>query len=110
MVIIGSMKKSQFNLLSEKSKIGISVDSDSLDSTAIVQVDKYLTEPIKKLTKANSFTVLDEVFYIVKKDYTGKASRLYHVYRASDRRLVCPSVLDKEGTIKMVMEKWIDRM
>ena len=104
------MKKSSFNLLSEKSKIGLSVDSDSLDSKVIVQMDKYLSEPIKKLTKANSFMILDEVFYIVKKDYTGKASRLYHVYRASDRRLVCPSVLDKEGTIKMVMEKWIDRM
>ena len=104
------MKKSSFNLLSEKSRIGISVDSDSLEDKVIVQVDKYLTEPIKKLTKANSFTVLDEVFYIVKKDYTGKASRLYHVYRASDRRLVCPSVLDKEDTIKMVMDKYIDYM
>ena len=104
------MNKSQFNLLSEKSRIGISVDSDSLEDKVIVQVDKYLTEPIKKLTKANSFTVLDEVFYIVKKDYTGKASKLYHVYRVSDTRLVCPSVLDKEDTIKMVMDKYIDYM
>ena len=102
------MKKSSFNLLSEKSRVGLSVDSDSLDSIVVVQGDKYLTEPIKRLTKANSFMILDEVFYIAKKDYLGKASRLYHVYRASDRRLVCPSVLDKEDTIKMVMEKWIE--
>ena len=104
------MKKSSFNLLSEKSKIGLSVDSDSLDSKVIVQMDKYLSEPIKKLTKANSFMILDEVFYIVKKDYTGKASKIYHVYRVSDMRLVCPSVLDKEDTIKMVMDKYIDYM
>jgi len=104
------MKADSFNLLSDNSRIGISVDSDSLDSKVIVQVDKYLTEPIKRLTKANSFIVLDEVFYIVKKDYAGKASKIYHVYRVSDMRLVCPSVLDKEDTIKMVMNKYIDYM
>ncbi len=104
------MKKSSFNLLSDNSRIGISVDSDSLEELEMVQVDKYLSEPIKRLTKANSFTVLDEVFYIVKKDYTGKASKIYHVYRVSDMRLVCPSVLDKEDTVKMVIDKYIDYM
>jgi len=63
---------------------------------------------IKRLTKANSFMILDEVFYIAKKSFDGKASKLFHVYRVSDKRYVCPSVLSKEETIEMVMNKYIE--
>lgn len=100
------MKASQYNLMSKKSRIGISVDSDSLEGTFVDKTDKYLNEAPKRLTKANSFMILDEVFYIAKKDYSGKSSRLFHVYRVSDRRLVCPSTLDKEETIAMVRDKY----
>lgn len=87
--------------------IGISVDSDSLEAIEEVQVDKYALFDIKRLTKANSFMILDEVFYIAKKDYAGKASpRLYHVYRVSDKRYICPSTKSKEETIAMVIKKY----
>ena len=49
--------------------------------------------------------ILDEVFYIVKKDYLGKSSRLYHVYRVEDKRLVTLGV-DKESTIKLVKDRY----
>ena len=87
--------------------IGISVDSDSLEAIEEVQTDKYALFDIKRLTKANSFMILDEVFYIAKKDPSGKPSpRLYHVYRMSDKMYVCPSTKSKEETIAMVIKKY----
>jgi len=105
------MKKSTFNLLSNNSRIGIRVDSDSLEDTKEVSLDKvYGLFEIKRLTKATSFMVMDEVFYIGKKNPNGKASKIYHVYRVSDKRYVCPSVLDKEETIRLVQRKYVDTM
>ena len=63
---------------------------------------------IKRLTKANSFMILDEQFYIAKKDCDGKSSRLYHVYRVFDMRHICPSTLDKDETIRMVTRKYFE--
>ena len=40
---------------------------------------KY-SQPISKLTKANSILVDERVIYIVKKDHTGKACGLYIAY------------------------------
>jgi len=69
----------------------------------------YAIFDIKRLTKANSFNVLDEVFYIAKKSFDGKPSKIYHVYRVSDKRYICPSVLSKEETIDMVINKYIEK-
>ena len=67
----------------------------------------YAQFEVKRITKANSFMVLDEVFYIAKKKPDGKAdSVLYHVYRMSDMRYVCPSYRDKASTIEMVQRKY----
>ena len=88
--------------------IGISVNSDSLEATKEVKPNEWYAEfTVARLTKANSFIVLDEIFYIAKKQPSGKACRIYHVYRVSDMRYVCPSVLDKEETVKMVKRKYI---
>ena len=90
----------EFNL------IGITPTSDDAESTEDVSAMKYAEFEIKRLTKATSFLAGDEVMYIVKKDYKGKASVLLHVYRVSDKRYVCPSAFSKEETIKMVQRKY----
>jgi len=100
------MTKSNFNRLSMTGKIGIRPPSDSLEATEEVITTKYALFDIKRLTKATSFLAGDEVMYIVKKDCVGKASVLYHVYRVSDKRYVCPSALNKEDTIRMVQRKY----
>ena len=102
------MNALMYSRLSETSRIGISVDSDSLEAPETLNGYKYLSEPIKKLTKANSFSILDEIFYIVKKDFKGKANRHYHVYRMSDMMLIVAPPLSKEDTIKLVMERYIE--
>jgi len=87
--------------------IGISVNSDSLEATKEVKPNEWYAEfEIKRLTKANSFIVLDEIFYIAKKQPSGKACRIYHVYRVSDMRYVTPSLHSKEETIKLVKRKY----
>jgi len=88
--------------------IGTRVDSSSLEATKEVQLDKYALFDIKRLTKANSFLILDETFYIAKKTPDGKASKIYHVYRVSDKRYVTPSPHDKEETIKLVKRKYFE--
>ena len=104
-----SLTSSQYDTLDTKSKIGLSVDSDSLEATKEVQPNEWYAEfDIKRLTKATSFIILDETFYIAKKDYLGKASKIYHVYRVSDKRYITPSLLDKEETIKLVKRKYIE--
>jgi len=80
---------------------------DNIEDSCIRPI--YAIFDIKRLTKANSFTVLDDVFYIAKKLFNGKPSKIYHVYRVIDKRYVCPSTLDKEETIKMVMNKYIEK-
>ena len=71
-------------------------------------IPKYASFDIKRLTTANSFVVIDEQFYIAKKLPDCKASKIYHVYRVSDKRYVCPSVHDKEETIKLVQRKYLE--
>ena len=90
-------------------KIGIAPPTDKVEEV-VTQEDRYYHERPKRLTKANSFMVLDEVMYIVKKEPTGKASVLYHTYRVSDLRYVCPSTLSKEDTIKMVRRKYNEQV
>lgn len=89
--------------------IGISVSSDSLEETKEVQGDVYATFEVKRLTKASSFIIIDEVFYIAKKKPDGKASSIYFVYRVSDMRLVVASPHSKEKTIELVREKYYER-
>jgi len=94
--------------LSQKSLIGLSVDSDGLLDTKDTRGNEWYAEfEMKRLTKVNSFLIVDEVFYIAKKDCHGKASRIYHVYRVSDKRYVTPSVHSKEDTIKIVKRKYV---
>jgi len=102
------MKQEMYSRLSDKSSIGISVDSDSLEAPEVDNLSKYTTHDIKRLTKANSFLIIDEVFHIGKKEPNGKASMLYHVTRMRDKRYVCPSVLSKEDTIEMVKRKYFE--
>ena len=90
--------------------IGVKPISQSLEATKDVIADRYATFDIKRLTKANSFTVLGEVFHIGKKDPDGKATSIYHVARVADKRYVCPSTKSKEDTIKMVQRKYIEFM
>lgn len=101
------MKASDYSLLSDKSRIGISVDSDSLDSNNIDEaMPKYASFKMPRLSKVNSFLIIDEQFHITKMDHTGKKGIIYHVYRVSDGRYVCPSTLDKEATMNMVRRKY----
>lgn len=88
-------------------KIGIKPKQNKLEDNFKDSCTRplYAVFDIKRLTKANSFIILDEVFYIAKKLYNGKPSSIYHVYRVSDKRYVCPSTLDKEKTIEMVTDK-----
>ena len=102
------MNSTQYNLLDAKSRIGISVDSDSLEDTSSSKGNYHYLEPFKRLTKANSFLVFDEMFYIGKKDYQGKATKIYHVYRVSDLRLVTSSPHSKDETIMLVKDKYDD--
>ena len=102
------MTKSNFNKLSVLGRIGISITEDAVEATEDVCATKYAQFDIKRLTKATSFLAGDSVMYIVKKDYLGKASVLYHVYRVADKRYVCPSALSKEETIRMVQRKYND--
>ena len=96
-----------YSRLSEKSSIGISVDSDSLEAPEVDNLSKYTTHDIKRLTKANSFLIIDEVFHISKKAPDSKQDKyLYHVTRVSDMRYICPSALNKEDTIRMVTSKY----
>lgn len=95
-----------YSRLSINSKIGISVDSDSLEDTKDVKAKTYASFEIKRLTKANSFIIIDEVFYLAKKNPLGKASSIYFVYRMEDMRLVTASPHDKEKTIELVKEKY----
>ena len=89
--------------------IGLEPISESLQDTKVVEGNVWYAEfEIKRLTKANSFLVLDEVFYIAKKDYTGKATKIHHVYRVSDKRYVTPSTKSKEETIEMVRRKYFE--
>jgi len=93
--------------MTEFGMIGISVSSDSLEAPKEVEPNEWYAEfEIKRLTRSNSFIIIDETFYIAKKDYKGKASKIYHVYRVSDLRYICPSVLSKEETIEMVKMKY----
>ena len=110
MSLISSMTRERYNELSPTGKIGIRVPSDSLEAPEEVCLMKYAEFDIKRLTKTTSFLAGDETMYIVKKDYKGKASVLFHVYRVSDKRYVCPSALSKEDTIKMVQRKYVDFM
>lgn len=92
--------------LSSKRYIGIDLKPIEVPRRhEVISEDKYTTFEIKRLTKANSFTVCGEVYHIGKKTPDGKASSIYHVTRVSDMRYVCPSTLDKDETIKMVQRK-----
>ena len=99
------MTLEQYNLLSANSRIGIKPIYEPTEELKDSKPIPYYSLPIKRLTKASSFMILDEVFYIVKKDYLGKSSRLYHVYRVEDKRLVTLGV-DKESTIKLVKDRY----
>ena len=89
--------------------IGIRVSSDSLEATESVEgIPKYAEFEIKRLTKANSFLIVDEMFYIAKKSPDGKASRIHHVYRVDDKRYITPSPRTKEETIEYVKRKYIE--
>ena len=89
--------------------IGIRVNSDSLEATEGTKgIPKYAEFEIKRLTKANSFLIVDEMFYIAKKRPDGKACSIHHVYRVSDKRYVTPSPHTKEETIELVKRKYIE--
>lgn len=87
--------------------IGI-VESIPIVEAEVVISDKYSEFEIKRLTKANSFTVCGEVLHIGKKNPEGKASKTYHITRVSDNRYVCQGSRDKDKTIEMVQRKWIE--
>ena len=96
---------------SEFGMVGMSVKSDSLEDVKEVKGNEWYAEfAIKRLTKSNSFLILDEVFYIAKKTCDGKASRMYHVYRVSDLRYITSSPHTKEKTIEIVQRKYVDYM
>jgi len=88
--------------------IGIRVNSDSLKATKEVKVYDYATFDIKRLTRANSFIIIDETFYIAKKACDGKASRLYHIYRVSDKRHITAIPKSKEESIEIVKRKYCE--
>ena len=76
---------------------------------AEVITEYYIDETPKKLTKANSFMILDEVMIIRKKDYLGRSSKIFHIFRVSDGRLVTSVPLaDKDEVIKLVTRKYFD--
>ena len=68
----------------------------------------YALFDIKRLTKSNSFIILDESFYIAKKDINGKPCNTYQVYRVEDKRHICSSALDKEETINYVKRMYFE--
>ncbi len=90
--------------------IGISVDSDSLEDTKEVQPSEWYAEwNIPRLSKVNSFLILDEIFHITKTDHKGMKKTICFVYRVSDKRLVTASPHSKEDTIEMVKRKYIEQ-
>ena len=100
------MTVENYNKLSVKSRIGISAIDTSSTSNDNSSVEYFIDELPKKLSKANSFMIIDEVFIIRKKDYQGKATKIYHVFRHSDGRLVCSVPLDdKDEVVKLVTRK-----
>jgi len=89
--------------------IGLSVDSDSLEDTKeVIPMSEYAEFDFPQLSKANSFLLIEEQFYIGKKQPSGKKGNIYYVYRVSDKRYICPSVLSKEDTIKMVTNIYME--
>ena len=58
-----------------------------------------------KLTKANSFTTEDEVFFVVKKRLDGISSSFYHCYRFRDG-LYIHLMKDKDELIQTVKDKY----
>ena len=72
------------------------------------RMQMYAKFDIKRLTKANSFLIMDEVFYIAKKDCNGKASKIYFVYRVSDKRLIAAVPKSKEDTINLIKRKYYE--
>ena len=101
------MTRKQYNRLSDTGKIGIKPPDLPIEVKPVTEF--YMDELPKKLTKANSFLILDEVFVIRKKDYQNKASKIYHIFRVSDKRLVTSVPLkDKDEVIKLVTERYIN--
>ena len=103
------MDSINFNKLSDKSRVGIKPTLEATEATDTTQA--YAEFEIKRLTRSSSFMAHGETFYIGKKNPQGKATKIYHVYRVSDKKYVCPSVLEKEETIMYVMSKygdWLD--
>jgi len=87
--------------------IGFEVNSIGVEDVIDVEVDKYATFDIKRLTKASSFIASGEVMYIAKKEPNGKSSKIYHCYRVSDKRYVCPLPMSKEDGILLVQRKYV---
>jgi len=100
------------NKYSDRGMIGITPIApklvDNITDSSILP--RYAEFEIKRLTKASSFMIGDEVIYVCKKSPNGKPSKLYNFYRMSDKRYICPSVLDKLEAIKMVTIKYIKYM
>ncbi len=111
MRLISSMTRERYNELSPTGKIGISIPLPVATEDSNVNPEYFIDEKPNKLTRANSFMILDEVFIIRKKDYQGKASRLYHIFRQSDGRLVTSvPMTDKDKVISLVTRKYIEKV
>jgi len=101
------MTRKQYNRLSDTGKIGIKPPDLPIEVKPVTEF--YMDEIPKKLTKANSFLILDEVFVISRKDYNGRSKKVYFIYRASDGRLMCAIPLDdKNECIKLATKKYLD--
>ena len=101
-----------FNLLRQTSygMIGVESPTETPDSNNDKVDDVFATFEIKRLTKANSFIVIDETFYIAKKLPDGKPASTYLVYRISDMRLIASSSKPKDETISIVQRKYYQYM
>ncbi len=69
-----------------------------IEDCAVYQLD------IKRLTKTNSFIADGRVVYVVKKDHTGKAVKIYVAYD-SHTKVKLAAHHDKEVLIKYLQHK-----
>ena len=67
--------------------------------------DCYKYEPeIKKVTKSNSIVIDGRVVYIVKKEHTGKVSRMFIAYD-KETKIQLMAMHDKDELIQFLLEQ-----